>query len=460
MDLLHNKDNSALKEYSSLLEKVNALPKPKVYRNSTSIVNMCGTDLNTWEVITSAVISNLNILLIGERGEGKTQLQNELRDAYFGKATYIRMRDNFRAKDLFETYNLDKLFEGKCTVLEAKEKLPNLKNPLTIIDEINRAHEKVQNQVFDIYDGYIIFEGPNGTEKIPLGVPVEDGLNFHSAIASANVGYSGTSPMDSALLDRSHLILNIDNFSPTTIDNAIILSETITPKVIDYKSENNTERIVDIYRGAKQIKLSIDALVALLYLRKGIDYCIKPENKHSKMPVIKSLPDICEGCNELGKGCGYTYPVSTRTEKAVTLLAKGLKVMADAKSGDVQSLRVRYQDILGAFTLVAPYSGILDERWVDKEFMGNQQFAVNLIAQNIAKEISMLSSRMKNAYTEATLGELKDNTKAQFQERWGWYSELLAEFDASAKKFGNLAKLSRKEIAEAAKEHPILRWVE
>ncbi len=175
--------SASLKEYNALLEKVRALPQPRIYHNSTPVVNVCGTNLTVWDVMTAAVIGNLNVLLVGERGEGKTQLESELQNAFFGgNGTYIRMRDNLRVKDIFEVYNLGKLFDGKGTVLEAKEQTRAVRNPITIIDEINRAHEKVQNQVFDIYDGYIIFEGPNGPEKIHLGVPMEKKTRH-------NVGY-------------------------------------------------------------------------------------------------------------------------------------------------------------------------------------------------------------------------------------------------------------------------------
>jgi hypothetical protein len=169
---------------------------------------------------------------------------------------------------------------------------------------------------------------------------------------------------------------------------------------------------------------------------------------------------MCEGCNELGRGCGYTYPVSIRSEKAIALLAKGLKVVADAKSGEVSSLRVRYQDILSAFKLVAPYSGMLDERWVAKEFLGNQQFAIDNIAQGIGTELNAMSSRLKTGYTEAIAGKLTEQTKEQFQGRWGWYGDLLVAFNTAAKGAGDLTTLDPETLAKARLQYPVLRWME
>lgn len=449
-----------LKAYESLTKKVKGLPDSRVYHNSSCVIN----NLNVWDVLKAAIISNLNILLIGERGEGKTQLENEIKSLFFGdRATYIRMRDNLRVKDLFEVYNLKKLFDKEGTVLDAKEKIATVRNPLTIVDEINRAHEKIQNQVFDIYDGYIIFEGPRGPEKILLGIDMGNGLYYHSAIASANIGsnYAGVSPIDSALLDRSHLILDIDNFTPTVSDFARIISEVTTPRVIETNPEDHTAEIVDIFSGVKDLKLTFDALIALLYLRKGLEYCSHPENPvHSKSPILNSIPDICEGCNALGEGCGFIYPLPVRSTKAVALLAKGLKAVTDSKSGKVSKLRVDYHDILSAFCLVGPYSDILDKSWVDKEFLGNQQTAITNIVNTISSQMVNNSQILNKSFKDAVAGELNPVVAGMFEGRWAWYPELLSYFNQAAKKYGNLTKLSEDAKKSALEEYPLLRWLE
>lgn len=462
--MTENAQKQELRAYQTVLDQVKLLPQPRVYRNSTPVANVSGENLTVWDAMTAAILGNLNTLLVGERGEGKTQLENELKNALFGgNATYLRMRDNLRIKDIFEVYNLDKLFHGKGTVLDAKEQTPAVKRPLTIIDEINRAHEKVQNQVLDIYDGYIVFEGPRGPEKIQLGVEIEKGLYFHAAVASANIAarYTGTSPIDPALLDRSHLVLNVDNFTPTTVDHAVLLAEVSTPKVIDYVNSDHTQQIIGIHRHVKDMRLSLDGLIALLYLRKGIDHCIHPENEtHSKTPVLAAMPAMCEGCNELAKGCGYTYPVSIRTEKAIAMLAKGLKVVGDSKSDEVRSLRPGYQEILTAFTLVAPYSGMLDQRWIDQEYLSNEQFAISALVQGIGKAITDRKKDLHAASAEAFAGELSAGTKGRFTERWEWYGDLLVALNTAAKKIGNLSKISAEERAAAVKDFPVLRWLE
>ncbi len=450
--------------YQELLNQVRSLPESRIYKNSTPVVNVRGIDLTVWNVLTAALIGNLNTLIVGERGEGKTQLLNELKNTLFGgKATYIRMRDNLRTKDLYEVYNKEKLFEKKGKISDAKETTNAINNGLTIIDEINRAHEKIQNQVFDIYDGYIIFEGPEGTQKVNLGIKVENDLHYHSAVASANIGadrYTGISPIDPALLDRSHVILNIDNYAASTIDNVLIIGEAKTAKIVDEYNDDRSTDIVEIYKQVNNVRLSFDALITLLYLKKGLDNCINPENPtNRKLPVLSSIPNICEGCRELANGCGYTLPISIRTEKATLLLAKALKVVADSKSKEEPTPRVKYQDVLSAFTLIGPYSGILDESWVDKEFLGNQQIGINRLVNNLSKELSNLSKLFQTTFNESLNGQLKTSTKNQFKGRWEWYGDLLVAFNDAAKRYGKLKELEESELNTAAKECPILEWI-
>ena len=457
--------NQELTQYKGLLERVRNLPQPRIYQNSTPVVTVNGVGLTTWDVLTAAVIGNLNVLIVGEGGEGKTQLLNELKDGFFGgNATYIRMRDNLRAKDLYEVYNMSKLFAREGRVSDAKELTGIVQNGLTTIDEINRAHEKIQNQVFDIFDGYIVFDGPKGPVKINLGRMVDAGIFYHVVVASANIGsdrYIGTSPIDPALLDRSHVILNVDNFSPTTLDDVAIIGGTETARLVDYTNSDKTEEIIGIYRDVKGIHLSFDALITLLYLKKGLDACIHPQNPtHRKLPLLSAIPDMCTGCRELAGGCGYITPISTRTEKATVLFAKALKVVADAKSGDeVEGLRVTYQDVLSAFSLIGPFSGILDNNWVRKEFLGNHQFGINNLVKKIGLEMHGLQEVLLESFTQATEGNLTDGTRDRYQVRWAWFGDVLVALNAAAQKHGNLRTLKGKQLEVAVKESPIVRWL-
>jgi len=159
------------------------------------------------------MISRLNILIMGEKGEGKTQLATEINNTYFGgRGTFIRAHPDLKTKDIYTALNLEKLSSAKGDTHQALEVVEAARNPLTILDEINRVPQITQNQALSILDGYINL--PEKNEQVFFGI---DG--FHLSIATANVGrsYSGTFPFDPAYLDRSHLIINVDNFPPKKI---------------------------------------------------------------------------------------------------------------------------------------------------------------------------------------------------------------------------------------------------
>lgn len=116
--------------YKELLEKVKDLPKFPVYRNSSEVVNLGGS-LGIEDVVLAGVLAELNILLIGERGEGKTQIMDDVNNSLFGgRGTYIRARPDMRTKELYEFFDIKKLRRELADLIKA---------PLTMIDEINRA---------------------------------------------------------------------------------------------------------------------------------------------------------------------------------------------------------------------------------------------------------------------------------------------------------------------------------
>ena len=446
-------------EYSKLIAKIKQLPDRHVYRNSTPVVTISGTPLTVWDVVKAGVMSNLNMLLIGERGDGKTQLENDVKNCFFdGNATYIRMKDDFRLRDLYEAFNLETLASGQGTTHDARELIQgNVGNGLTIIDEINRAHEKVQNQVFEVFDRYIIFNG----KKQRLGVKLDDSGNYHVTLASANIGserYGGTSSIDDAMLDRAHLILNVNNYQPSAVDTALISLNSKSTGIEDFDDGDHTAELAEVARGVRRIPYSLDSAVTELYLRHGLGFCSRSPDKNKKT-VIDGLPTICEGCHDLGEGCGYIRPISIRAFKNLKPLSQALKAVADAKSGREDAPTTTYEEVLSAFELVAPYSGILDTAWVDQQYKGNPKLALDALTGRIRQELRDKEDALTESFNEAVQGRLSASTTRRFNGRWGWYNGVLEEFNVAASKYGDLTKLDKKAIQEVNREYPITRWL-
>jgi len=429
--------------YQKLLEKVRKLPHFPVYRNSTEVVNL-GVSLSVEDVVKAAIIGELNILLIGERGEGKTQLMQDINSCLFGnRGTYIRARPDMKTKELYELFNIEKL---------KKELSEKVRAPLTQIDEINRTPPIVQNEFFHMCDGYIEYDGK----------PVTLGEGFHITIASANVvneRYGGTFEMDDAILDRFSIVINIDNY-PTKVkdDLEIITSPSASnPRIYSSNGKDHTQEISEIVKEIKRIreeKFDLDAYVALLYLKRGLDYC---ELFGSKRIISYAIPSICKknNCGRLREeNCGYIRPISERTTEAISALAPALRVIADSKNGNRKGM-VTYKEIIEAFKLAAPYAGILDLSWIRNSYYSNPNLALDNLAKQIEQKFLQKKEEAKVGLKVSFRGKLSDEIRSRFTGEWEFFSQILEEINSLGEKYGNL--LPRLKDKNLLNQHPFLR---
>lgn len=421
-------------DYAQLIQRIRKLPSPRIYKNSTEVCRIKGVSLTLWDVLTAAVISGLNILIVGERGEGKTQLALELNNVYFGgKGTFIRAHPDLKTKDIYTALNLEKLSSARGDTHQALEVVESVRNPLTILDEINRVPQITQNQALSILDGYIAL--PEKNTNIFFGI---DG--FHIGVATANLGksYSGIFPFDPAYLDRSHLIINVDNFPPDATDLIKIQQQSINPRLETSEREDYTRDIIQIWQSMSGMSLALDGLIADLYLKKSLDYCMKSPTRR-KSTVRDDIPNMCQGCSSEGREgelmdvCGYIIPTSTRSFKAYKALAFGLCAVADARSTTSIPSLPGYAEILEAFRITAPYSGIVDSAWVRREHHGNPYLACDFLCGKIKSNLEEKVDYIKKAFSDAIAGKLSHDSIEVLGKEWSWLEEVLNEINLIAR---------------------------
>ena len=430
--------------YKRLLQMVNTLPRFPVYRNSTPVIVLGHVPLTTEDVIKAALLSELNILLVGERGEGKTQLMQDINSCLFGgRGTYIRARPDMKTKELYELLNMETL---------KKELSHEIKAPLTQIDEINRTPPIVQNEFLHMCDGYIEYEGR----------PVTLGDDFHITIASANVKnerYGGTFEMDDAVLDRFSLVINIDHYPTQVKDDLEIITSPSgrNPKLTKGVEQDHTGEVREICQqleSSREVEFDLDAYVALLYLKRGLDYCII---KQSKRLVSYAIPAVCKqkSCLRLREeDCGYIRPLSERAIESVAALAPALRLMANAKEGE-GSGAVTYREILEAFRLVAPYAGVLDLVWVKNSHFSNPNLALDQVIERINQKFLDKKEETQVAMHFALRGKLNEEIKERFGQEWGFFIDLLEEINSLGKKYSHLLEQVRDQ--KIAERHPFMR---
>ena len=177
-------------------------------------------DVNDWKVLCHCLRSNLNTLLIGPTGCGKTELCQRVCDAVgrplitFNLGAMSEPRISLIGNTRFDS--------ERGTWFERSRFVRAIETPgcVILLDEISRCHRDAFNILFPVLDGQ---------QRLPLdedegGVVVEVApqVTFF-ATANLGAGYTGARELDVALLDRFASLLQID-FPPPRAESQLLQS--------------------------------------------------------------------------------------------------------------------------------------------------------------------------------------------------------------------------------------------
>ncbi|MBN2142004.1 AAA family ATPase [Candidatus Woesearchaeota archaeon] len=385
---------------SDPMKKIVGLDSP-TYVNTTRVARLGKVDFYLWDVLKVAASAGLNVGLYGGAGMGKSQAFADLKSLVGNRAAYVLGRNDLDIKSLYRQLDFGKLVQamkegGVVSQQELSRVTSMLYAPLIIVEEINRAAEIVQNQLFNIYEGFIEIDGKKyhlgGTHERELvgldGQKRKEKFNFCIGVWSANFGngaYTGTVSMDKALKDRSHLIIDVDNFSPGSENpsdlDAILLGSGGEVKLKDQREpEDHTEEFVDAFAYLKQMAKTPDPkelgeeLLMFRYLVQGLDYIPCDAAGNSKRKMKEVWPSKAEedniGADDEVLLYRMVYPSSIRGAQAIINLSRALRAYARAK--DPKSHPTVLESIVESFKLVASYSGLIEnpQRLVEK-YVGN-----------------------------------------------------------------------------------------
>ena len=134
------------------------------YKNTTNLFTLGGEDFYLWDVVKAALGARLNIGLGGSRGMGKSQLFADVQALFGNNANYVLGRNDLDIKSLFRELNFKGLSEamkngGTVSQKELSQDTADIYRPLVVVEEINRCSEIVQNQLFNIFEGFIEIDG-------------------------------------------------------------------------------------------------------------------------------------------------------------------------------------------------------------------------------------------------------------------------------------------------------------
>ncbi|MCX6769595.1 MAG: AAA family ATPase [Candidatus Micrarchaeota archaeon] len=436
-------DQMKLVDQQRLTANIESLPNVQNYKNSTKVMTIKGQPIFVEDIIKAGLISRSNMLLLGARGRGKTTLEHDIIDGFFGgNGVYVRAHPKMDEKELFTHLNIGKFLRGELqSDHELREVLSNIKNNCMIVDEITRLPGITQNRVYGLADGYIELDG----------VRYQIGNGYSVLVASGNVGsnYTGTFQLDDALIDRFPIILNVQDYLPRALDTFTRLIEKHDPRVPATDKNDHTSLLKEIYHEIKNLEATVMMAIATQYLITALNDCVK--YGYNKLQIANVLPQKCDGCAKLAEGCGYYQGVSERSGEAIVGLTLALQQVAIAKHSAAKKaaaaensaapdelLNDEVNDVLETFRTFFGYTGILNAQKVMQDYFGNPAIFMTSLATVIKREFTNklsdlqgivdaiknsdeISDRMLEPFTK----DVSAGAGAAFKNPWRFISELV-----------------------------------
>jgi len=385
------------------------------YRNTKVIEELGGEKFTVEDALKAAVISGTNIFLLSGSGAGKTQLESDILYGMFGgDGVWTRGGLNPKVESLYKVMNLEALRTAKTT--EDIEKLTSrVEYKIVIMDELNNCPGPVQQQFFNICEGYIEFKG----QRYQLGKG-----GYFIGIASGNPKngeYTHAFEVSRALIDRTSLILDLDYYYKTPEDGWDVYRTTDNPKVKLAEKKDMSDDIIKVWEVLNKQENSVERIIAALYLEYGLDYCSKIPGNSKRAIHTPTLPE----CEEKGGLCAYLNPITTRQGEAWIRYSKGIEMVARAKGADSEPLDA----FLVAVKIAVPHSGVLRPEWVTREFNGSYCEAANEFYKFLKIEFEEKANDIVEAISEAQAGELSGETLNKFNREWNFMKPKLEELN-------------------------------
>jgi hypothetical protein len=203
--------------------------------------------------------------------------------------------------------------------------------------------------------------------------------------------------MDKALKERSHMIIDVDNFYPGSVNpsdlDEILLGSGGEVRLKDsVEPEDQTKYFIDAFNHMKQKAYTpnpeelTEELLLSRYLTLGLDYIPLEKANNSKRIMKEVWPSKAEednlGTEDERLLYRMVFPASIRSGMTIISLARSLREYVKAK--DEKAEPTVLDSVIESFKLVAPYGGMIENPHIVKEdFVGNNYLAANDIGTKI-----------------------------------------------------------------------------
>lgn len=382
------------------------------YLNTRKVIG----SLNATDAVIAAVLSGLNISLVGGPGTGKTQLAKDIYNYYFGgnyeeKGNGIWMKGRPDLDVHSEIFTKLNMKEGSFELTD------NIKALIFAVDEFNRCPPISQNQFLGMGDRAMDHRG----RSIALG---RDG--YCLLLTTANLGngeFSGTFESDKGLDNRLHIAIdfNYEMFKPTLEDEIMIDDlKAADPRVKDSRKRDISGKIIaankEIEEIARQPGWKVNAVIN--YLRFGLDNCQKYSRKEKVWPLA------CSACGNAAEKEGKTAKPSLcslitapvrRTVNATIRYAAALHYLSKLKdpNEEIDTFELAFK----AFEICGAYQHLLNPAVLRQDYNDQNPKMMRDVVERLQKDFNeniwYLGAAMKAAEhgQECTAFYQRDDSK-------------------------------------------------
>lgn len=414
------------------------IPKFQHYINTTEVMNIGGKPIYVEDCMKATAIGKLNTFLVGERGEGKTQITKDMRALFGNKGLFILGRNDLKLKELFQRLCYGKYKRGEIEYLdEIAELAPAIDYNIFVVDELTNMIPEVATQAFNLFDGFIELQGV----EYKLGAGYTVGVATGNIIGEGvgNGRYLGASELNAALKDRMHLILDVDNFPTRPRDTLEIIANRTDPRVQDAKPEDSVELIKKLHNSLDYKKLPLITYLATLHLVHGLDYIdLGGQAGNSKRRIKNVWPNVPNSSPLAGGDELVIFPISKRSAISYLILTMALGKIAEMKGAkDIDYLNLFFD----TFKLAGAYSGILNPTKVRTDYYGNAYLCLDAVVQGIQNEFNKKKEEIGEIVSLAQYGAKDEELLKEFKGKFGYIKDIANYFAET--------KLGEEEIKES-----------